>query len=218
MTISKWQYSGDVNRADYGGTDMRQIGPRLFQFIELLNMDEACGRDNEGQPRYVVELSHVDLAALAPDTIKRAIESCGYTDMPANTDALTRDMADAEACKSYGAAAPLGSWSGNNWHKLLREARREALTLARDAAALADRMERPVNALGSTAAEYMRGDLESATARGVQAGDPRAMIVAKMRDACTIMCPTCHGSGVPCDTCKGRGKVVQTLGGYVPAP
>jgi hypothetical protein len=41
-------------------------------------------------------------------------------------------------------------------------------------------MQRPVNALGSTAAEYMRGDLDSAMQRGCEAGDPTARLVAKM--------------------------------------
>jgi hypothetical protein len=90
----KWLYYGDVNRSEYGGTDMRHVRTRLFQFIELTNMDEARGRDNEGRARYVVELSHVDLDALSPDTIRSALDSCGH--VPSDT---INDAARAEMCK-----------------------------------------------------------------------------------------------------------------------
>jgi hypothetical protein len=207
----KWLYYGDVNRSEYGGTDMRHVGARRFQFVELINMEEHGARETKGDPKYVVELSLVDLDAISPETIASAVRSCG------SDEDATSDVAIAEMCKSYGAAAPLDSYSGNNWHKLMREARRDAQTYARDSAALDEKMSRPVNAIGSTAAEYMRGDLDSAITRGLASGNKDAQIMAKMQDAATIDCPACYGADPECDTCKGRGKVVQTLGGLQPA-
>lgn len=225
--IGKWQYTGDVDALSYGGKWIRETSSGVFQIIRLDNMDEACGRDNEGQSRYHVDLSVVDLNAIPAKTIEDARESCGATgEVPS--------MWVAEACHSYGASALMWQDGSDNAHKLLRAARSEAHALARDAAALAERMDRPVNKIGSTAAEMMRGDIDSAINRGLAADagtEPHtvATILAKMQDACTIPCPTCHGNGRdmdprtkmitdgPCPTCKGRGKVTNTIGGLVPA-
>lgn len=187
MARIRWEYSGDVNRSDYGGTDFAHIGARRWIFVELMNMDEACGRDNEGQPRYVCEVSMVDLDALSVETIASAVRSCGPSyrgpDGEWHQDTNLSDAALAEICKSYGAAAPLESDSGDNWRELVRAARRAARSYATDSGALESAMQRPVNALGSTAAEYMRGDFDSAMQRGCEAGDPTARLMAKMHGA-----------------------------------
>lgn len=65
---------------------------------------------------------------------------------------------------------------------MLREARREARALL-DEYALEAAMDRPVNAIGSTAREYMKGDLTSAMQRGCEAGDKTARLVAKISGA-----------------------------------
>lgn len=173
---TKWQYSGDVNMLDYGGKNMRQSGNRQFQIVELINMDEACGRDNQGQPKYVVELRLVDLGALSQSTIKSALESCGWQNMPDTDDAL------AECCDSYGAHAPLETFSGNNAHKLLRQAYKAANALLDDEA-LEEQLDRPVNKIGSSAREFMAGDITSAIQRGCESGNPDARIMAKMYGA-----------------------------------
>lgn len=222
MPIGKWEYTGDVNALDYGGKWIRETSSGVFQIIRLDNMDEECGRDNEGQARYHVDLSIVDLNTIPEKTIKSARESCGTPDEAA-------PLWIAEACHSYGASALMWQDGSNNAHKLLRAARAEAHALAKDAAALADRMDRPVNRIGSTAAEMMRGDLDAAITRGLASGDVACGIIAKMQDAATIECPTCHGNGRdmdprtkmitdgPCPTCEGRRKVVNTIGGLMPA-
>jgi hypothetical protein len=170
---SKWQTFGDINLLDYGGGFWRMTAPRVFQFIELVNMDEACGRDNEGQPRYTVELALVDLNAIPEKELESARKSCGWDSAPDNDSAL------AEMVYQYGLRAPLGSWSGNNAGKLLRNAKSEAHALL-DSSRLADQLDKPVNAIGSTASEYMRGDIHSAMVRGIEAGDQSARIMGKM--------------------------------------
>lgn len=173
MKQSKWQYSGDVNMLDYGGKNIRCSGNRQFQIVELINMDEACGRDNEGQPKYVVELRLVDLNALSADTIKSAKQFWGQEadEMP---DAML-----AECCDSYGAHAPLESFSGNNAHKLLRQAYKAANELL-DESNLESALEKPVNKIGSSAREFMNGDFTSAMVRGCESGNVDARIMAKM--------------------------------------
>ncbi len=174
MKASTWQYTGDVSPESYGGKWFRRVGHGAYQVIELTNMDEACGRDNEGHDTYCVELSLVDLNEIPDAEQQCAIRSCGM-----ENEILSHAWL-AVACYEYGCKAPLESWSGNAYGKLLRQARSMAHALKRDAAALAERMERPVNRLGSTAEEYMRGDLDSAMMRGVASGDPTAELIAKI--------------------------------------
>ncbi len=137
-------------------------------------MDEACGSDNDGHETYVVELFLVDLSAIGEKEQASALRSRGAED---------EDMSDAwlaVCCYEYGLKAPLESWSGNAYGKLLRAARSLAHTLKRDADATEDRLERTVNRSGSTAREYMSGDIDSAILRGVSEGRPDAELMLKL--------------------------------------
>ena len=184
-----WQYSGDVNMLDYGGKFIREvpIGKRvgdLYQLIEITNMDEACGRDNEGHGRYVVELSAVDLFAIPEDRIESAMASCGLSDkdlldIEASRGLAYATMMLAEAVYSYGAKALLDSWEGNNGYVLLKQAKRRAKELKQEVS-YNSALQRPVNRLGETAHEYMTGDMEPAIQRGVAAGDKNVKLFAKI--------------------------------------
>jgi hypothetical protein len=172
-------FSGDVNWLDYGGTWIRYVDGRRFHFIEVTNMDDACGRDNDGEPTYVVELSEVDLDGIGDASVASALKSCGWEDMD------TDEPDQVAGCLfSYGNKAPLHSETTNNAHAGYRACRKESYSLTSNASAYQARMERPVNALGSSAREYMSGDLNAAVIRGAEVGDQRALIVAKMYVAC----------------------------------
>ena len=170
-----WHYTGDISPEDYGGKWFRRTTGRQFQVIELTNMDDACGRDNEGHDKYVVELSLVDLDAIDDATLASAMRSCGPEDPSEITDAWR-----AVVCYEYGCKAPLESWEGNAWSRMLCLARGAAHMLKRDAREMARRMRRPVNKIGSTAAEYIHNNITSAMARGVAEGRHDARIMAKM--------------------------------------
>lgn len=173
---TQWQFAGDVSWSDYGGKWFRRTTGRRFQVIELTNMNDAVGeRDNEGYDTYVVGLSLVDLDAISADQQASAIRSCGPDDAAELTDAWR-----AVVCYEFGCKAPLDSWSGNGYSKLLRAARSAAHALKRDALALTERLSRPVNKIGSTAAEYMIGDIRSAVLRGVSEGNPAAELMLKL--------------------------------------
>lgn len=171
---SKWNYSGDKNMLDYGGKNVRRSGDRQFQVVELINMDDACGRDNEGQPKYIVELRLVDLNAISAANIKSALECCGQDRTENPSDELL-----SECCDAYGTHAMLGTWKGNNARKLLRLAYREANALLKSES-LEAALDKPVNKIGSTAREAVNGDFVSAMQRGCEAGRPDARIMAKM--------------------------------------
>ena len=167
---SKWEYRGDVNRLDYGGTDCRQITPTLFQFIESINAEDV---GLEIEETYLFSLYHVDLAVLTEKDMAEAKRSCGWNEMPNTGRAI------AECCYLYGYHAAMGEWVGNNFRKLLRMARREANSLRDDEVHLQKQMARSVNKIGSSAEEYMRGDFFSAMQRGCEEGDPSAQFLAK---------------------------------------
>lgn len=179
----QWNYTGDVSPESYGGKWYRRTHDRVWQVIELTNMDDACGHDNEGHDTYVVELSLVDLDAIPIAHQERAWECCGYelptTGSDHEIDNTLRTEMTAIACYEYGCKAPLESWSGNGYTKLLRLARSAAKQLL-DEASLQERMTRTVNKIGSTAREYMTGDLSSAILRGVSEGDPTAELMLKL--------------------------------------
>lgn len=179
------------------------LGGRAYAFACVIDVDDACGRENEGNPRYLAECKVVDLSELSPDDIKSALRSYGMRldeeegvvhdysgDIIAAPGDPSFDLVLAELCQGYGCYAPagseyVGSCSGPvKWRPgARREARRVARRMARatrDEDKRADMMERPVNKIGSTAREYMTGDMNSAILRGIAAGDPDAEIMARM--------------------------------------
>lgn len=159
---------------DYGGKKWRCVGNRQYQFIEFINMDEACGRDNEGQAKYNVSLRLVDLNTVTPGNIKSALDCCGVDLEPVPSDEIT-----AECLDSYGCHAPLEQFSGNNAHQLMRQAYSAANALL-DPDQLESALAKPVNKIGSTAREFMQGDFTSAIQRGCEAGSTDARIMAKI--------------------------------------
>ena len=174
MAVKYFKFlTGDKNFVDYGGKWYRLAGPGRFFVIELFNMKETCGSDAEFT--YLVELSEVNLGSATPDQLRSALSGCGY-----NLEDDPDDLQKVEMLHSYGCSAPLGQWEGNAWAKLMKQARAEAKVLAESPEDYETAMERPVNRIGSTAREYQAGDINSAMLRGMDAGDPCAIIMAKI--------------------------------------
>lgn len=155
MQLKFKKLSGDMNWLAYGA---KWVSKRLnngeFDYwlvLELANMDDACGRDNEGQARY-----HASLAVVSPTEAKgeleRAFDCCGVPD-----NAKGEPLVQVEALHSYGVHAVTWQASGNNAHKLLKEGKREATLQSSFTFGFA--MDRPVNRIGTTGWEALRGDL-----------------------------------------------------------
>lgn len=154
---------------------IRHVTGRSFHRITVIDMDDAVGEEeNKGHPRFVVELAEVDLDAISDEERERALESVGASD-----EELT-DLGLAEALISYGLKAPLGDWSGNGEKTLVNKAKRESRRLEEDEDAHEAALDKPVNRIGSTAREFMVGDLDSAMARGLSKGDDTARLMAKI--------------------------------------
>ena len=167
-----WQFlTGDVDYMTYGEKWYRQVGDTVYHVIELVNMHDATGETE--QPVYHVNLQQIDLSIADLDS---ALSCCGWI-----KDDVTDPRMLVDAVSSYGQYAPMGgNYDGNNYRKLLAEAKRESKRLTRDDDYHAQRLARPVNQLGSTACEFAQGDMMSAIIRGIASGDRSARIVGKM--------------------------------------
>lgn len=181
-----------------GGKMMTRPFPGVFWICEWTDMDDACGRDNEGHDKYVVELSEVDTRVIDDRQWVEVKNSCGWDGMPDTAEAR------AECAHGYGLKAPLDSWSGNNLGKLKTQARKRARELKADPGAYEQQMSRPVNAIGSTAREFGQGNIHSAMLRGVSAGDDKARLMAKMYGASDTRGP--QGPGFSCRADMGFVK------------
>lgn len=169
--VIKWQFFGEAEFAE--GTHYRCVDGRRYQFIEILDLADHFD-DWKVEPgyHYDVTLKFVDLDEIPMKEFEAAFRSCD-TPSDATDERIAFDV------QSYGLYALLDSWSGNNGRELIRAAKREANDLL-DNEALEEAMNRPVNRIGSTAAEMMRGDVHSAMERGVYEGRQEACIMAKM--------------------------------------
>ena len=150
-----------------------------FHFIQVMDMDETCGSDNKGHPKYVGELCEVDLDLITQKQKNRALESCGWTP---GTDAPLEPAKLADRCWEYGTKAPLFSVSTNVKRDAHRLCAKESIRLD-DPAEHEEIMMGICNGIGNTRLEYMQGDTLSAVARGLSKGDTKACIFAKMYGA-----------------------------------
>jgi len=169
--MNTWEYQGDCDLLSYGGSFARHVGGRRFHVVRFDNMDEACGSDNEGYPTYNGTLGEVDLDNAE---VEAAISCCG------DEDETYADIRLAFMVASYGGAAPLVDESSNNGNKLVAKLKRMSRELEGDAEHHEELMNRPVNAIGSTAREYARGDFQSAIDRSLRSGNEAAGIMAIM--------------------------------------
>lgn len=169
--------TGDVNWMDYGGKWVSQrMNNGEFDFwlvLELVNMDDACGRHNEGQPKY-----HASLCAVSPEQaageLDRAFACCGLNEGEHKDNPLVA----VECLHSYGVHAVLWQDSGNNAHRLMRQAKHEAMITCGFMFGFA--MDRAQNKIGTTGWEAIRGDLTAGLARTIASGSTEGRILGKM--------------------------------------
>ena len=163
--MSKWR----VLRDDDDLLEVKHLGGRKYLFLEVINLEE-----HTGEGKFYVEVSCVDLDEIPPQGIEEALRSCGAEEEDIS------NLGVAEYCHGYGYKAVLGGEDAGGAVVARRAGRRIAKEAVED---LDEAMERPVNKLGSTAAEMMRGDFMSALGRGCAEGQPSARLVAKMYGA-----------------------------------
>ena len=174
--MTGWAFlTGDVNYKDYGGKWYRQVGDGLYHVIELINMVDAFGDDVDFT--YMVTLQEIDVES---QNVREIMDQYGIT--PADTDDMD---ADAITCiiLDAGRYIPLLDVSGGNYRLLLRHAKQESRRIASDHNLHLSLLQRPVNAIGSTALEYSQGDFKSAMIRGIAKGDSTARLLGRIHGA-----------------------------------
>jgi len=187
---SDWtEMCGDINWEDYGGSWGRKLRDGVWFVLRFTNMEDACG---DAEPfLYHCDVLQVDLSTLPEAELKSALQCCGFSfdeagnvindydgDMVSERGSDHYEQVLVECCVSYGCYAPLDEVTGNSYPLRVRaQARRIADDLMHNQFALDARLDRPVNAIGSTAREFGKGDLNSAMER---AATPKAELVQSM--------------------------------------
>ena len=154
--------SGDADYATYGGkwiSNRQNSGEFDYYFvIELMNWEEVVG-EREAQEvgaTYNVSLSVVSPQEAGESNLHQAYDCCGIEpDMLARAEenGYLAEM-QVEALHGYGLYTPVFDANGNNWRKLMRQARQEAHNCEM---LFGFYMDKPVNRIGETGWERLRG-------------------------------------------------------------
>lgn len=184
----KWTTLEDDD--DYVEAARGSHAPRVWWFVRLMHVESYVGEAEHKEIGfdYWLDVSLVDLDQIPADIVERARREVfdlirGYHGISAMADdsllpSPVADIAIAHQLHRNGSRAPMYDGSGSSRRKLIAEGRREARALASDPDALMRAMGKSVNQIGSTAAEFMVNDLDSAIARGVANNDPQAKLMA----------------------------------------
>lgn len=169
------ELASDVNWQDYHGMWAKKGPDGAWYVLVWTNLWDAAG-ESEDLDQFECQVKRLDLGELPADELKSALRSCGLEQTSEGlmqsygcdlVDPAWEERAKVEACIGYGHGAPLETFSGGQHPMRIRaNARRYAEMCMRDDALVEERLARPVNKIGSTAAEYGRGDIDSALHRG----------------------------------------------------
>ena len=147
----KYKFLGDRNWLDYGG---KWVSPKqnngnfdYWLVIELINMDNACGEDNAGKPKYYVFVSAVSPSEAGRENVEKAFGDGAFNGNP---------LAQVEALHAYGVYASMQDYSGNNARKLLRQAKRDGQA---HVGLFGFFMDNAKNGIGSTGWDCIKGDI-----------------------------------------------------------
>ena len=159
---------------------LRHIEGRRYHGIEVTDMIDACGENEVSKEnKWAVDLKEIDLDLLTDKQINEVLRFIGQD---TNPDPRMNDEWMVDSCADYGCAAPLFQGQGNNRGKLIAQAKRESRELD-DPIKHEAAMDRPVNAIGSTAREFGQGDFQSAMIRGAMQGKPEAKLMLRIYGA-----------------------------------
>ncbi len=174
--------TGDVNYLDYGGkwiSTRHNNGEFDYWFVlELLNVEDCVG---EKEAKEVGFKYWVSLYVVAPEEFvekESAMESCG-------NELKWENLADeqkVELIQEYSGGARIFHAAGNNYMKLVKEAKKEADITA--SFTFGFKMDSAQNAIGSTGWDFLRGDVLGGLKRYVESGktgDTKMDLMAKIQ-------------------------------------
>jgi hypothetical protein len=175
--------TGDVNWEDYGGKWYRQTSPSTYLVMSIFCWEEETGELGPEESTHNVELSEVDLSD--EESLTEALRSSGWEIEDGKVvnsydgSEVGGELAMVEAMHGYGCKAPLGNWNGSDIKRLMTKAGKKAALLD-DPEEYEDALNRPVNAIGSTAREFQRGEMVAPILRGISEGNQSADLMLKM--------------------------------------
>jgi hypothetical protein len=165
------QLCSDVNWIDYHGMWAKKASDGSWYVLRWNNLVDSGGSEFADTP-FECSVYRLDLAELPAKERESALKSCGLVETSEGLmvdwsfDLIEPNRSEVmivECCIQYGLGAPLETFTGSKHATRIRaNARRYAETCMKDTALLQERLDRPVNAIGSTAAEYGRGDVMTA--------------------------------------------------------
>jgi len=169
--VKGWiDFGSDVCWEEHGGVWGRKANDGTW-FVILFNESEGT---------LYASLRQVSLSVLSEKQLEKAFECCDV-----QPDAS--EVEKVAACVSYGHGAPLGDWSGIKYAARLRgEARREAEALMKDSKKLEEKLDRPVNKIGSTARDFREGNVLAGLERYASGEGERDMSKDIMARLCGV--------------------------------
>lgn len=222
----------DVCWEDHGGMWGRRAKDGKWFVLSFYDLWEATG--DEALDHYHCSVKMVELASIPENEMARAIASMG--DWVGSTefmalDASSKEAAIVEICVRYGLGAPLDEVYGKRAISVRAQARRIAEGLMRDPSRLDHALDRPVNAIGSTAREYGIGNLGAAFDRARDARDPQITfgtlsqengftVTKRIRHSQFQQCPFKilvpnhyrEDGSCKCDDAEERKRLIKTAG------
>ncbi len=148
--------SGDVNYLAYGGkwiSKKHNNGDFDYWYVvELINMHEATGE--EDQPKYSLSISVVAPSEAPENERISAHQSCG-SDHYGGLNEYPIEL-QVDTLHSYGISASIWVKAGNSFKELWKEGHDE---LGRISMLFGYYMDRPVNMLGATGWDILKGDI-----------------------------------------------------------
>jgi len=169
--------TGDVNFTDYGGkwiSNRRNNGEFDYWFvIELRNWEDCVGEREAKEigAKYNLSLSVV-APSQAPEKERQSVlDSYGQESF----QCLEREI---EAFHAYGPKVNVWDANGNNWCKLMRQAKEEA---NKADMLFGFYMDRPVNKIGTSGWEAIRGDLLAPLRRVDENSPDNVKLMAKIQ-------------------------------------
>ena len=174
----------------------RPLGNGRAHLIIVEDMVDACGSEWVDPCPYYIELREVDMSVLTEKQLEDVRCSIGWSESVEDWE-KTPDIWKALEIHRYGLSAPLGKDKAKvGYQAAVRRMAKLSLDIDDNPAVREHYMSLPVNAIGSTAGEFMRGDLDSAMKRWEDCDFEGECVATKLKE----------GAGLPTDTKVGHDK------------
>jgi len=173
--------TGDVNWLDYGGKWISQkFNNGEFDYWLVRSIENWAEHDSEMAARckYLVEIKLV-----APEQFRDKKAAMDCSGIEEKWDDLI-DEVKVEIIESYSGGVTIFSESGNNYKDLFKRAQKEAEV---SSMLFGFKMDAPVNKIGSTGWDALKGDISAGLRRYSESDSPEKQIMRKLHGMPTTL-------------------------------